>query len=322
MGLLRKSEETATRTDPLASWGERAWKAVLWIFGPSTLLGAAVTAWGWLAHNPQYGFLIGLITFTVFQAGLTFNAIRKSRAQKGPMAQLGYPASSGEVAGDGSAPNTGNRGLAQETDAAAAQTDTAQDAAQLKTELDEAKQEIEKLRIELNNRPPRHFTTPVTTVDTITSDKAKEIEAEKQRRNAEIEELKVENERLCTDATSPEVAKQKRLCFHLADDLRSLYREFQDGERTLIAHLQEQEDANIPEGEREEERHTKQLDLENKMRNKYHSGFPDRLEKLYEEQEPGGWLGPNDETLFMNLTDPNDIRKVADRLEEVGRNLL
>jgi|SRR5215204_1172839 len=97
MGWLQRSEETATRTDPLASWGERAWKAVLWIFGPSTLLGAAVTVWGWLTHNPQYGLIIGLITFTIVQAGLTFNAIRKSRAQTGPMAQLAADTDSHQI---------------------------------------------------------------------------------------------------------------------------------------------------------------------------------------------------------------------------------
>jgi uncharacterized membrane-anchored protein YhcB (DUF1043 family) len=130
----------------------------------------------------------------------------------------------------------------------------------------------------------------------------------------EMEELKAENERLRNQVASPEVSRRKRLCFHLADDLRGLYREVQDGERMLIAHRQEQEEANIPEKEREEERRTKQLDLENKMQRKYHYGFSDRLEKLYEEQEPDGWLGPNDETLFLNLRDPSDIKKVADRL--------
>jgi hypothetical protein len=137
-----------------------------------------------------------------------------------------------------------------------------------------------------------------------------------------IEELKAENERLRNQAASPEVSRQKRLCFHLADDLRGLHREFQDGERMLIAQLQEQEEANIPEKEREEVRRTKQLDLENKTQHKYHHGFSDRLEKLYEELEPDGWLGPNDEILFLNLRDPNDIKKVADRLDEVGHNLM
>jgi hypothetical protein len=89
----------------------------------------------------------------------------------------------------------------------------------------------------------------------------------------------------------------------------------------LIAHLQEQEEANIPEKEREEERRTKQLDLENKTQHKYHYGFSDRLEKLYEELEPDGWLGPNDGTLFLNLRDPNVNKKIADRLEEVGHKL-
>jgi hypothetical protein len=127
-------------------------------------------------------------------------------------------------------------------------------------------------------------------------------------RPREIEELKAENERLRNQVASPEVSRQKRLCFHLANDLRGLHREFQDDERMLIAHLQEQEEANMPEKEREEERRTKQLDLEDKTQHKYHYGFLDRLEKLYEELEPNGWLGPNDEILFLNLTDPNDIK--------------
>ena len=37
---------------------------------------------------------------------------------------------------------------------------------------------------------------------------------------------------------------------------------------------------------------------------------------------PDGWLGPNDEDLFSSVGDPHDIKKVADRLDEVGRNLL
>ena len=96
MGLLRKSEEAATRTDPVASWGERAWKAVYWIFGPSLLSGAALTALGWLFYNPLFGVLIGLAAFALAQAGLTFNAIRKSVAQRGPMAQLGNAVSGNE----------------------------------------------------------------------------------------------------------------------------------------------------------------------------------------------------------------------------------
>lgn len=142
------------------------------------------------------------------------------------------------------------------------------------------------------------------------------------RANQLAQQVQGETDEVQSQPTSPEVSRQKRLCFHLAHDLRGLYREFQDGERMLIAHLQEQEEANMPEKEREEERRTKQLDLENKTRHKYHYGYSDRLERLYEELETGGWLGPNDEILFLNLRDPNDIRKVADRLDEVGRNLL
>lgn len=104
---MRRSEGAATRTDPLASWGERAWKAVLWIFGPSVLSGGALTTLGWLAYNPLYGVLIGIAAFAIIQAGLTFNAIRKSAVQRGPMAQLGYAASPTEAA-DTNAPSAEN----------------------------------------------------------------------------------------------------------------------------------------------------------------------------------------------------------------------
>jgi hypothetical protein len=43
--------------------------------------------------------------------------------------------------------------------------------------------------------------------------------AEAKRKN---EELRAENERLRNQVASPEVSRQKRLCFHLADDLRGL----------------------------------------------------------------------------------------------------
>jgi len=148
------------------------------------------------------------------------------------------------------------------------------------------------------------------------------VSEEAEQLRAKIGEAEKQIARLQNQATSPEVSKQKRRCFHLADDLRGLYRELQGGERALIAHLQEQKEANVPEQELEEEQHTKQLELEKEVRRKYHYGFSDRLEKLYEELEPDGWLGPNDERLFLNLQDPHDIMKVADRLDEVGRNLL
>jgi hypothetical protein len=92
MGWLRRSQQLARDTDPLFSWGERAWKAVLWIFGPSVLVGAPLTVLGWIVYNPLYGVLIGLGAFAIAQAGLTFNAIRKSAAQRGPLAGLGQAA--------------------------------------------------------------------------------------------------------------------------------------------------------------------------------------------------------------------------------------
>jgi len=194
--------------------------------------------------------------------------------------------------------------------AAAAQTRTAQDAAQLKTELDEAKQEIERLRIELNNRPPRRFNTPVEVVETPTLATAKEIE-----------QLKVENKRLRDQLASPELAKQKRLCSHYADDLNGLYESFQYDERVLLAQLRKRKAAGATKEELEDERGTKQAELEKRVRRKYHAGFSDRLEKLYEELAPDGWLGPNDEGLFLGVSNPLDIMKVADRLEEIGQKL-
>ena len=137
-----------------------------------------------------------------------------------------------------------------------------------------------------------------------------------------LEELRAEVERLRNEASSPEVAKQKRLCFHLAGQLRSLYEELLDGERQLDAHLQERQEANVPEEELQEERRTKQRKLEGRIRQEYSDGFDDRLDKLYWELQPDGWLGPNDEVLFSSAGDPHDIKKVADRLDEVGRNLL
>jgi hypothetical protein len=72
--------------------------------------------------------------------------------------------------------------------AATPQTDTAHDAAQFKTDLEEAKQEINRLRIELNNRPPRHINTPVEIVETLIPAKAKEIE----QQESENEELRTQ----------------------------------------------------------------------------------------------------------------------------------
>ena len=136
-----------------------------------------------------------------------------------------------------------------------------------------------------------------------------------------IEELEAENERLQNQLASLELAKQKRLCLHIADDLKGLYESFQYDERVLLAQLRKRKAAGRTIGELEEERHAKQSELENSAVSKYHYGFSDRLEKLYEELEPDGWLGPNDEALFLNLTDPLNIMKVADRLKDVGSKL-
>jgi DNA repair exonuclease SbcCD ATPase subunit len=350
MGWLRKSEEVAGRADPLASWGERAAKVVLWIVGPSALSGLAVGAYGWIAANPLYGVLFGFVAFAVMQLALMLRAIRRSAARRGPFAEP--------------EPEEAATRVLSPADS--------EEVEQLRNKLTEAEQEIEELRIELNNRPPRHFDTPVTVVDPPTPDEADEIEAEKQKLNAEIEELKTQlteakqtirsqrkamedeqgvvhwgeynavnlgeraanaeakkkieelnaqNQRLRKQVASPEVAKQKRLCLHLADDLRALYESFQQDERVLLAQLQKRKAAGATEEELEEERRAKQAEIEKRVVNKYHYGYSDRLEKLYEELEPDGWLGPNDESLFLNVNAPHEIMMVADRLEDVGRKL-
>jgi flagellar basal body-associated protein FliL len=114
------------------------------------------------------------------------------------------------------------------------------------------------------------------------------LEEELRETKRERVDLKDQVARLQTEATSPEAAKQKRRCFHIADQLRGLYGELLDGERLLIAHFQERQEAGVPENELEEERRTKQLELERRIRRTYGHGYSDRLEKLYEELEPDG----------------------------------
>ena len=77
----------ASRTDAVASWGERAAKLVLWVVGPSTILAAVLGGLGWLWSNPLYGALIGLAAFALTQLGLTLWAIRRSAARRGPFAE-------------------------------------------------------------------------------------------------------------------------------------------------------------------------------------------------------------------------------------------
>jgi hypothetical protein len=181
---------------------------------------------------------------------------------------------------------------------------------QVEQERDGARQEIERLRIELNNRPPRHFNTPVGVIETLTPAKAKEME-----------ELKAENERLRNQVGSPEVAKQKKLCLYLADDLRALYESFEQDERVLLAQLEKRKSAGATTEELEEERRAKQAEIEKRVLRKYHRGYSDRLETLYDAPEPDSWLGPNDESLFLNVNAPHEIVMVADRLAEVGHRL-
>ena len=87
MGWLRRSEDVANRADPLASWGERPAKLLLWTTGPSALTALGLGALGWLAANPLYGILIALAAFALTQFALTLLAIRRSTASKGPFAQ-------------------------------------------------------------------------------------------------------------------------------------------------------------------------------------------------------------------------------------------
>jgi hypothetical protein len=193
---------------------------------------------------------------------------------------------------------------------ASARSADAEDVGQLRTQLDDAKQEIDRLRIELDDRPPRHFNTPVEVVETLTPATAKEIE-----------QLKSENQRLRNQVASPEVAKQKRLCLYLAEDLRALYESFEQDERVLIGQLQKRKPAGADMEELEEERRAKQAEIEERVVSKYHHGYWDRLEKLYEDLEPDGWLGPNDESLFLSVNAPHEIVLVADRLAELGHKL-
>lgn len=87
MGWLRRSRQLAAETDPVASWGERAAKLVLWVVGPSALSGLAVGAYGWITANPLSGIAFGFVAFAVMQLALTLQAIRRSAAGRGPFAE-------------------------------------------------------------------------------------------------------------------------------------------------------------------------------------------------------------------------------------------
>jgi Tfp pilus assembly protein PilN len=272
-------------TDTALSWAER----VLRILGVSASIGLVSAVIVWVAQNFYSALVIGLVVWLFAMMSLLAKTTKQADSQVPLVAESDTEEETPPVSSTGP-----------------------EDVGQLRTQLAEAEQRIEELqKLLAANRPPQHFKTPVETINVLTPAEAQEIE-----------ELKAENERLRTDATSPEVAKQKRRCFHIADQLRSLYEELLDGERLLIAHFQERQEANVPEKELEEERRAKQLELEGRIRHTYSYGYFDRFEKLYEELEPDGWLGPNDEDLFLNLRDPHDIKKVADRLDDVGRHLL
>jgi hypothetical protein len=87
MGWLRKSTDVAGRTDAVASWGERAAKLVVWLVGPSAVLGLVVGVYGWLTANPLYGTAFGFMAFALVQLALTLREIRKSANNRGPFAE-------------------------------------------------------------------------------------------------------------------------------------------------------------------------------------------------------------------------------------------
>jgi len=84
----------------------------------------------------------------------------------------------------------------------------------------ELRQEIERLRVELNNRPPRRFNTPVEIVETLTPAKAKEIE-QLESKNKHLQE---QLQRAALEVgLPPNVATERRIAhcdFHINDLLR------------------------------------------------------------------------------------------------------
>jgi hypothetical protein len=335
--------------DPALTWDERLsrWANIATIAGPVVTLAAGIVS-GWLLNNAWIGLVVGLVLWNLAVNGLVALGRRAApatesttstrvQANNGPsptppetepeeVEQLRTQLVEKDQRIDELQQQLAANRPPRHHDIAATLEDTLTPAKageieeekrelntkikELEAKLAEAEQEIERLRIEINNRPPRHFNTPIEVVETLTPAKAKEIEV-----------LKAENERLQKQVGLLELSKQKRLCFHLADDLRALYESFQQDERVLLAQLQKQKSAGATKEEFEEERRTKQAEIEKRAVNKYHNGYPDRLEKLYEELESQSWLGPNDEDLFLNVTIPLDILRVADRLKDVGSKL-
>ncbi len=160
----------ATETDPLASWGERAAKLVLWVVGPSALSGLAVGAYGWVTANPLYGVTFGFVAFAVIQLALTLQAIRRSATAKGPFADLGSD--------DAIAP--------QRTASQAAQLEL--ELGELRSELRGTEQTIDKLkatieRLESENETLRRDAEAI-------SDELPTARSENERLEAEIERLR------------------------------------------------------------------------------------------------------------------------------------
>jgi hypothetical protein len=95
-----------------------------------------------------------------------------------------------------------------------------EDVEKLRAKLGDAEQEIERLRIGLNNRPPRRFEIPVETLDLRTADDANEIEELK----AESERLRGRIEKAATEVgLPPNVATEGRIAncdFRILDLLR------------------------------------------------------------------------------------------------------
>jgi DNA repair exonuclease SbcCD ATPase subunit len=79
-----------------------------------------------------------------------------------------------------------------ESSATSSSTDP-EEVERLRRQLDEAEQRIDELqKLLAANLPPQHFKMPVETLDLRTSDEANEIEADQQKLNTEIEDLKTQ----------------------------------------------------------------------------------------------------------------------------------
>jgi len=148
---------------------------VLWIIGPSALLTLGLAVLSWLTtYSFLYTALVGLAAFALAQLGLMFWAIRKSAAKRGPFADPGGAAPQPASLGDApqreanwkalrfsipSAEDTQDRLmlLAAKNEQSASPdpaiellADSERARAQLRTERDEAREEVDALKKELD----------------------------------------------------------------------------------------------------------------------------------------------------------------------------